>query len=150
MKNLKKITAAFFLLALINGSLWWYWEKPMPLDSLVPDEQWKKMDLERMRPDHSAGDLKFEHAPLEDVLAMLPAIRVTRAEGKRHQEDDCFRITLYKAEPWPTVMYVSSTGRVDIATDMQFDNWKHYEGGEALYLYLSILSQTLSGTLPVE
>lgn len=150
MKNLKRITAAFFLLALINGSLWWYWEKPMPLDSLVPDEQWKKMDLEWMLPDHSAGDLKFEHAPLEDVLAMLPAIRVTRAEGKRHQEDDCFRITFYKGEPWPTVMYVSSTGRVDIAADMDFDHWKNYEGGEALYLYLSILRQTLSGTLPVE
>ena len=110
----------------------------------------KKMDLERMLPDNPEGDLKFEHAPLEDVLAMLPAIRVTRAEGNLNLEDDCFRITLYKGEPWPTVMYVSSTGRVDIATDMQFDNWKYYEGGEALYLYLSTLSKTLSGTLPVE
>ncbi len=150
MKNLKKITVALCLLALVNGGLWWYWEKPMPLDSLVPDEQWTKMDLERTFPENPAGDFKFEHAPLEDVLAMLPAIRVTRAEGKRHLEDDCFRITFYKGEPWPTVMYVSSTGRVDIATDLDFDHWKNYEGGEALYLYLSILSQTLSGTLPVE
>ena len=108
------------------------------------------MDMERMLPANPTGDLKFEHAPLEDVLEMLPTIRVTRAGRKLHLEDDCFRITLYKGEPWPTVMYVSSTGRVDIATDMQFDNWKYYEGGEALYLYLSILSKTLSGTLPVE
>ena len=150
MKNLKKITVIIFLFALVNGGLWWYWEKPMPLDSLLPDEQWKKMDLERMLPDHTAGDLKFEHAPLEDVLALLPAIRVTRAEGKPYLEDDCFRITLYKGEPWPTVMYVSSTGRVDIAADLDFDHWKNYEGGEALYLYLSTLSKTLSGTLPVE
>ena len=37
-----------------------------------------------------------------------------------------------------------------VAADLDFDHWKNYEGGEALYLYLSTLSKTLSGTLPVE
>ena len=108
------------------------------------------MDLEHMLPGNLAGDLKFDDPPMEEFLELLPGIRVTRGEERPYLDDECFRITLYKGEAWPTVLYVGSTGRVDIAADLDFDHWKNYEGGEALYLYLSILSQTLSGTLPVE
>lgn len=146
----KKIAAILCLLTLIFGGLWWYWEYPLPLDTLIPEAQWVRMDLEHMLPGNLAGDLKFDDPPMEEFLELLPGIRVTRGEERPYLDDECFRITLYKGEAWPTVLYVGSTGRVDIAADMQFDNWKYYEGGEALYLYLSILSQTLSGTLPVE
>ena len=33
---------------------------------------------------------------------------------------------------------------------MQFDDWKDYEGGEALYQYLYHISRNLSGVIPVE
>ena len=150
MKNLKKITAAICLLALVNGGLWWYWERPLPLDRLIPQEQWVRMELEQMLPNNLAGDLEFQDPPMEEILALLPAVRVTRAEKRHYLDDECFRITLYKEEAWPTVLYVGSSGRIDIAADMQFDDWKNYEGGEALYRYLYNLSQNLAGTVPVE
>ena len=150
MKNLKKITAAICLLALVNGGLWWYWERPLPLDRLIPQEQWVRMELEQMLPNNLAGDLEFQDPPMEEILELLPAIRVTRTEKRPYLDDECFRITLYKGEAWPTVLYVDSSGRIDIAADMQFDDWKNYEGGEALYRYLYNLSQNLAGTVPVE
>lgn len=150
MKNLKKITAAICLLALVNGGLWWYWERPLPLDRLIPQEQWVRMELEQMLPNNLAGDLEFQDPPMEEILELLPAVRVTRAEKRHYLDDECFRITLYKGEAWPTVLYVGSSGRIDIAADMQFDDWKNYEGGEALYRYLYNLSQNLAGTVPVE
>ena len=150
MKNLKKITAAICLLALVNGGLWWYWERPLPLDRLIPQEQWVRMELEQMLPNNLAGDLEFQDPPMEEILELLPAIRVTRTEKRPYLDDECFRITLYKGEAWPTVLYVGSSGRIDIAADMQFDDWKNYEGGEALYRYLYNLSQNLAGTVPVE
>ena len=150
MRKIKRIGLVVCGLVLLFGALWWYWARPLPLHELLPDVSWTRMELEQMLPDNPAGDLKFADPPMEELLALLPAIRVSRAEGRPYLEDECFRITLYKEEAWPTVLYVSSTGRVDIAADMQFDNWKFYEGGEALYLYLSTLSKTLSGTLPVE
>lgn len=150
MRKSKKIALVFCVFALVIAIFWWYWERPLPLDRLIPQEQWVRMDLEQMLPNNLAGDLEFQDPPMEEILALLPAVRVTRAEKRPYLDDECFRITLYKGEAWPTVLYVGSSGRVEIAADMQFDDWKYYEGGEALYLYLSILSKTLSGTLPVE
>lgn len=150
MRKIKGIGLAVCGLVLIFGSLWWYWERPLPLYELLPDVSWTRMELEQMLPDNPAGDLKFADPPMEELLALLPAIRVSRAEGCHYLEDECFRITLYKGEAWPTVLYVGSTGRVDIAADMQFDDWKYYEGGEALYLYIYNLSKNLSGMVPVE
>ena len=108
------------------------------------------MELEQMLPNNLAGDLEFQDPPMEEILELLPAVRVTRAEKRHYLDDECFRITLYKGEAWPTVLYVGSSGRIDIAADMQFDDWKNYEGGEALYRYLYNLSQNLAGTVPVE
>lgn len=148
MKKAKRIPMAVCLLVLV--ALWWYWERPVPLDELLPDETWVGMELEQMCSANLAGDLEYIDPPMDAVLELLPGIRVTRAEGRPYLEDSCFRITLYKGESWPTVLYVGSTGRVDIAADMQFDNWKYYEGGEALYQYLSNLSKTLSAVFPAD
>ena len=148
MRKIKRF--GIMVCGLILGGLWWYWARPLPLHELLPEETWTRMELEQILPNNLAGDLKFADPPLDEVLAVLPAIRVNRTEARSYLDDECFRITLYKEEAWPTVLYVGSTGRVDIAVDMQFDDWKYYEGGEALYLYIYNLSKNLSGMIPVE
>ena len=150
MKKAQKIAIIFSVFVLLTAALWWYWERPLPLDRLIPQEQWVRMELEQMLPNNLAGDLEFQDPPMEEILELLPGARVTRAEKRHYLDDECFRITLYKGEAWPTVLYVGSSGRIDIAADMQFDDWKNYEGGEALYRYLYNLSQNLAGTVPVE
>ena len=149
MKKAQKIVIVFSVLVLLTAALWWYWERPLSLDTLLPEEQWVRMELEQMLPNNLTGDLRFQNPPMEKILELLPAVRVTRAENRPYVDDECFRITLYKGEAWPTVLYVGSSGRVEIAADMQFDDWKCYEGGEALYRYLYHLSQNLAGTVTV-
>lgn len=150
MKKTKMMAAVICMLLLVIGGLWWYWEYPHPLNELIPEENWVRMEMEQTLPYNMAGDLTFENPPMEDVLALLPAVRVTRAQNSNHVEDDSFRITLFKGEAWPTVMYISPTGKIQIAAEMDFDNWKCYEGGEALYQYLYTCSKTLTALLPVE
>lgn len=150
MKKTKRIAAVICMLFLVLGGLWWYWEYPHPLNELIPDENWVRMEMEQTLPYNMAGNLVFEDPPMEDVLALLPAIRVTRAQNSNHVEDDSFRITLFKGEAWPTVMYISPTGKIQIAAELDFANWKCYEGGEALYQYLYTCSKTLTALLPLE
>lgn len=146
-----KITAIIFLaLALVMGGLWFYWERPFPLHTLIPEEQWVRMEMEQMLPGNMAGDMKFVDPPMAEFLEILPSIRVSRTEERPYVEEESFRITLYKGEAWPTVMYISPTGRIHIAANLQFDDWKDYEGGEALYQYLSLCSGNLSAILPAE
>ena len=150
MKKTKLMATVICVLLLVIGSLWWYWEYPLALNELIPKENWARMEMEQMLPYNMSGNLTFEDPPMEDVLALLPAIRVTRAQNSNYVEDDSFRITLFKGEAWPTVMYISPTGKIQIAAELEFDNWKCYEGGEALYQYLHTCSKTLTALLPVE
>ena len=137
------------VLAALLG-VWLYWEYSVSLGKLLPEENWIRMDLELQSQSDMNGDIQFSEFPMEQILTQLDATTVSRAAEKRDLEDKSFRITLYKEEAWPTVLYVGSTGRIAIAADMQFDDWKHYEGGEGLYLYLYHLSKTLPGMVPVE
>ncbi len=97
MTTAKKFAVAFCVLALAVGGLWWYWEYPVPLDRLIPEEQWVRMEMEQSL---SHSNMVFEDPPMEDVLALFPAIRVTRAQNSDYVEDDSFRITLFKGEAW--------------------------------------------------
>lgn len=63
-------------------------------------------------------------------------------------ENRAFRITLYRENAWPTVLYVDPTGRISLAVDMRYDNWKYYRGGAALYTALEELSETLVAVVP--
>ena len=128
--------------------LWLYWEYPVPLSDCLPHEDWVKMDLELQVQSDLAGDIWFSELPMEQILTQLDATSVTRAAEQRHLDDKCFRITLYKGEAWPTVIYVGVTGRISVAADMQFDDWKYYEGGEVLYTYLSALALDLPAVYP--
>ena len=150
MRKIKGIGIAVCGLVLILGSLWWYWEHPLSLHDLLPEETWVRMEMEQIFSAGPTEDRKFVDPPMDAVLALLPAIRVTRAEKRPYLDDKCFRITLYKGEAWPTMLYVGSTGRIHIAADLNFDDWKCYEGGEALYQYLYLCSRTLSTVISAE
>lgn len=150
MTTVRKFTVAFCVFALVAGGLWWYWECPISLENLIPEEKWVRMEMEQTLPHNMAGNLVFKDPPMEDVLSLLPVIRVTRAQNSNFVEDNSFRITLYKGEAWPTVMYVSPSGGIKIAAELDFDNWKCYEGGEALYQYLYTCSKTLTALLPAD
>lgn len=120
MTTARKFAVAFCVFALVAGGLWWYWECPISLENLIPEEKWVRMEMEQTLPHNMAGNLVFKDPPMEDVLSLLPAIRVTRAQNSNFVEDNSFRITLYKGEAWPTVMYVSPSDGIKIAAELDF------------------------------
>lgn len=135
------------VLAALLG-VWLYWEYSVSLGKLLPEENWIRMDLELQSQSDMNGDIQFSEFPMEQILTQLDATTVSRAAEKRDLEDKSFRITLYKEEAWPTVIYVEPSGRISIAADMQFDDWKFYEGGETLYVYLTALTIDLPAIYP--
>ena len=146
---MNRVKMALCTIILLIAGLWYYWERPLALADVIPQENWVRMEMEQMLPSELTGDLKFEDPPMEEILSLFESIQVTRTEKSRQLDDESFRITFYKEEAWPTVMYVGSTGKIWIAADMQFDDWKHYEGGEGVYIFLTNLSKTLSAAIPV-
>lgn len=128
--------------------LWLYWEYPISLLDRLPKENWVRMELEKQVQSDLNGDTLYMDIPMEQILTQLDGTTVSRAAKKEHLEDEVFRITLYKGEAWPTVIYVGPSGRVDVAADMQFDDWKYYEGGEVLYTYLKALTLDLPAVYP--
>lgn len=149
MRKGKKLAIALCVLALLIGSLWLYWEWPMTMDTLIPEESWVRAELRHGVADGDGQDMEFEAPELDRILPQMGAVRLTRAEKRHYMDDRYFQIILYNGETYPTMIYVGSTGRVKIAQHLDFDHWKDYEGGEDFYRYLENYSRNLSAVIEV-
>ena len=143
MTGKKIITIFLSIVVLIFGLVWFCQTRTVALGSQLPEEKWTGIEREKMQPTEPDGDVCYGDVPMEDVLYQLQILRVSRSKEVVLGTDACFRITLYKEDAWPTVLYIKSTGEVHLARDMQIDDWQYYKGAEALYLYLTNLSRTL-------
>ena len=150
MTKAKKSGIVLLMIALVIGGLWFYWERPLSLGDLIPREAWTGLDLLQ---DDAAGTgafITFLDPPLEEILTQIQATRVTRAPKDRLLEEKHFQIMLKKGLPYPTMLYVEENGQIHVASELDFDHWKNYEGGEELYTYLSILSKNLPAVYQVD
>ncbi len=143
MAKSKKWLIAVFAACLAIASLWFYWEWPLRMDTLIPEESWTRVELRYGVGNGKSQETKFEAPALDRILPQMGAVRLTRAEKRSYLDDQYFQIILYHGEAYPTMLYVGSTGRVQIARELDFDHWKDYEGGEAFYRYLESYSRTL-------
>lgn len=144
MTRAKKTGIALLVLVLVIGGLWFYWERPLSLGDLIPQEAWTGLELLQDDATNTGTFITFQDPPLEEILTQISATRVTRAEKDRLLEEKHFQIMLKKGSPYPTMLYVEENGQIHVAAELDFDHWENYEGGEELYTYLSILSQRLS------
>ena len=149
MTKPKKTGIAVLVLVLVIGALWLYWEWPHSLGDFLPKEAWTGLDLLQDDATNTGAFITFQNPPLEEILIQLQATRVTRAPKDRLLEEKHFQIMLKKGLPYPTMLYVEENGQIHVASELDFDHWKNYEGGEELYAYLSILSKNLSAIYPV-
>ena len=150
MTRVKKTGIAVLVLALVIGGLWIYWERPLSLGALIPQEVWLRLELQQDDGANTGDCVKFQEPPMEDILTQIQATRVTRAEKDRLLGEKYFQLLLYKGESYPTMLYVEENGQIHVAAELDFDHWKNYEGGEELYTYLSILSKNLPALYPAE
>ena len=149
MTRAKKTGIAVLVLALVIGGLWFYWERPISLGELIPQEEWTGLELLQDDAANTDAHLTFQEPPLEEILIRIQATRVTRAAKDRLLGGKYFQILLKKGLPYPTMLYVEENGQIHVAAELDFDHWKNYEGGEELYTYLSILTKTLPVACPV-
>ena len=150
MTKSKKIAFVCCALALIVSSLWIYWERPMTMDALIPEENWTRVELRKGAAVSSYYEGEFEDPELDRILSQMGAVRLTRAEKRNYPDDEYFQILLFKGESYPTMIYAGSAGYVQIAAELDFDHWKCYEGGEEFYRWLESYSHSLSAVYSIE
>lgn len=150
MKKVKKMMLACCVLALIVSSLWIYWEWPMTMDTLIPEEAWIKVELRCGGVENEWKEVTFEDPDPDIILPQINAVRLNRAENRSFLDDQYFQIILYHGQPYPTMIYVGCTGRVQIARELDFGRWKCYEGGEDFYRWLQSYSRNLSAVFDME
>lgn len=149
MTKVKKTGVIFLVLALLTGGLWFYWEWPMTMDSLLPEDSWVRAELRWCSVSDSYYESEFENAEPDRLVHQMGAVRLTRTEKRPYLDDYYFQINLYKGKPYPTMIYVGNTGRIQIARELDFDHWAHYEGGEAFYHWLESYSRTLPAVMEI-
>lgn len=149
MKKSKPLFLTALILCLIVTGLWIYWEWPMTMNTLIPSETWTRVELRYGVSGGDGHDMEFESPEPDRILPQMGAVRLTRAEKHTYLDDEYFQIILYNGETYPTMLYVGSTGRVQIAQHMDFDRWKDYEGGEDFYRYLLNYSQNLPAVIDI-
>lgn len=142
MSKAKKILIAVLAGCLILGGLWQCWEWEMPISDRIPEETWTRLELRQEMEAGTGLQREFE-APLEPILTRLKETRVTRRGEDHSLSEGTFQILLYKGEAYPTMLYVEPDGTIHIAKELDFTNWKQYEGGEELYEFLTAYSQEL-------
>ena len=149
MTKAKKTGAVFLATMLLISLLWCYWEWPMSMASLLPEENWVRAELCWGSGISSYHVPEFENPELDKLLSQMDVVKLNRAEARNYLDDRYFQIILYKGKSYPTMIYVGDAGNVQIARELDFDHWKNYEGGEELYRYLSNLSQRLPAIYPM-
>ena len=150
MTKKKKITLLCCVLALMLSSLWIYWERPMTMDRLIPEEAWGKVELHYGAVENAWKEVAFEDPDLDRILSQMNAVRLTRAGNRSFLDDQYFQIILYHGKPYPTMIYVGCTGSVQIARELDFEHWRCYEGGGDFYNWLQSYSQNLSAVFDME
>lgn len=149
MKKSKRILLPVLFVCLLAAGLWLYWEWPMTMDTLIPEESWVRVELRHGAWEGDFQEMTFESPELDRILPQMGAVRLTRAEKRTYLDDRYFQIILHNGETYSTMLYVGSTGHVQIAKELDFDHWKNYEGGEAFYRYLENYSRSLSAIIEV-
>lgn len=139
MSKTKKIILAALAVCMLAASLWLYWERTFSLSSVLPEENWTRVEI-------SIGDPGVGQAiwqgtvDLETVLTALDHARVSRGPGFPGMTQPYFQLTLYKGEAYPTHITVVKNGQISVAEELDFDHYAYYEGGDWLYAALLTLT----------
>ena len=146
MEKVKKLGIAVCTFILLLGGLYVYWEREIPLMSLLPDEDWTKVQLLMGNVGSDEWEREFTDPPLDRILDFIQATKVTRDEKDPYLDDQYFQIYLIPEDGYPTVIHVEKNGEVIVFADstLDMDEYRYYEDGEILYSMLLSLSGELS------
>lgn len=134
MKKHPKIIIAVALLALIIGSLWFYWEQELVLGDIIPAGD-NEAQFFIATPSSGSTDI-----PLDDQIEslMLEAVRsatVTRGPEFHALPELCYELHL-NGDGYPTLVYVGKDGRISVAVDLDLDHYQYFEDHGELYAAL--------------
>ena len=136
MPNWKKGIILITVILLVSTGVWLYWNRELPLTDALPDEKWKGIRL--LSGDTHSETREWEvSAPADAVLSAISETRVSRTGRKISLTDRYFQLYLYLEQGYPTVIYVTSSGGIIAAANMEFDHYQYYKCTTELYETLS-------------
>lgn len=132
MKRSKIVILIISAIALLALGVSVYETTPVSMSDILPDDNWTKAQLFIYRSNETQA-IDIEGARLEQLLAALDAAVVNNGAKFTGMSPPFFHIHLAESDGPGTILYVLENGRIAIAVDYDTENYKYYEGGEALY-----------------
>lgn len=136
MPGWKKGTILIAAILLVSTGVWRYWTREIPLADALPDNKWNSIHLFLGDVDSKTREREVS-ASADAVLSAISETRVSRTGRKTGLTDRYFELYLYPEKGYPTVIYVTSSGGIMAAANMDFDHYQYYRGATELYVTLS-------------
>lgn len=146
MPNWKKGIILIAVILLVSTGVWLYWTREMPLADALPDEKWDSIRLFLGDVDSETREWEVS-ASADAVLSAISETRVSRTGRKIRLTDRYFQLYLYPEIGYPTVIYVTSSGGIMVAANMDFDHYQYYKCTTELYVTLSKNFRICCGSL---
>lgn len=147
MKKHTKILIAVLVIAiLLAGGLWLYWEREIPLQAQLPDEQWHDVTLVAIVFENSQIEHKSYTVDEEASEEIMEALRAAKTERRRRFDDtdaDSFWIVISVGgeEHGMWSLLLGENGLLSISDP---DGKAHYfEGCQDLYRQIKAVADEL-------
>lgn len=128
------------LAVLCAAAAWLWWQRPLSLAQQLPETAWKTIRVSRGLEQPETWEFHRGSEAWAELTAGLEQTRVTRRSGKPDglNEDDV-ELWLYPKAGSRTVVYVKESGSLAVAPAGDFDHYRYYDGGKALFRQLTQL-----------
>lgn len=91
--------------------VWRYWSRALPLSEALPDDHWKNIRLLAGDADSEAREWEIP-ASADAVLSAVAETSVFRTGQRQGLTDSYFQLYLYPETDYPTILYVTSSGKI--------------------------------------
>lgn len=132
MKKTKIVLLVILVLAFFSLGVFIYETTRVSLSDILPDDNWTKAQI-FIYSSNETQAVDFEGNQLKELLDSLNGAVVNNGAKFAGMSPPFFHIHLAQSDGPGTLIYVLENGRVAIAVDYDTENYRYFEGGEALY-----------------
>lgn len=132
MKKSRIVLLLIFAVALLTLGVFIYETTPVSMSDILPDDNWTKAQINIYR-SNEPQTVDFEGIQLKELLDALNGTVVNNGAKFAGMSPPFFHIHLAQSDGPGTLIYVLENGRIAIAVDYDTENYRYFEGGEALY-----------------
>lgn len=139
MKRRTKIILILVAAVLLVLAVSIYETMPAALADILPDDNWTKAQMFLYRSNETQA-IDLEGAKLEQLIAFLEETVVNQGTKFRTMSPPYIHIHLTEKNGPGTLIYLLEDGRIAVAVDYDTEKYQYFEGGEALYREILLLT----------